>query len=392
MPDVQLVDRSQIDTWLSNAGGGFHSQVAVREVPFGRCIVARDDLPADTTVVSCPLALAVTRSVAQRAISNLIDTTEIIDKGIWSERQWICSYLCFHWIIGDARTFIHRPYLDSLPPANLLRTSLYFTKEELEYFKGTNLYGATLDRERHWIAEWSQCQSFVTATNSDWGSKFTWSGTLFNSSYLLSSRAFPSSLLSSEPSCNRPLHRAVLLPGVDSLNHARGQPVTWLVEFPKGNEAVKEPRISLVLHSATKSGQELFNNYGPKPNSELILGYGFSLNQNPDDTIILKIGGIDGKKWEVGRSARGVDDLWETILESLGDPGSDPDCEDQFDAAQVLMDMVQGLLDQVALMLHNYVEGQRDILESVIEFARNKERVALEEARVQGIEIVLEDD
>lgn len=36
--------------------------------------------------------------------------------------------------------------------------------------------------------------------------------------------------------------------------------------------------------------------------------------------------------------------------------------------------------------------GQRDILESLIAFARHKEHLAIEEAREQGVELVIEDD
>lgn len=194
----------------------------------------------------------------------------------------------------------------------------------------------------------------------------------------ISSRAFPSSLLSPNPSLRpSPSTDPILLPGIDSLNHARGQPVSWVVSHPDANDTealIKEPSISLVLHTSAIPGQELYNNYGAKPNSELILGYGFSLPENPDDTIVLKIGGIEGKKWEVGRAARGASGLWTEILESITqDPNLPPNYEDQLDAAGILMEMSQTFLDrlpstngseeriemrpEVALMLHNYVEG-----------------------------------
>jgi len=43
-------------------------------------------------------------------------------------------------------------------------------------------------------------------------------------------------------------------------------------------------------------------------------------------------------------------------------------------------------------MLHDYVEGQRDILLSMIAFAREKEQIAMQDARDLGIDIVLEDE
>lgn len=193
----------------------------------------------------------------------------------------------------------------------------------------------------------------------------------------LSSRAFPSTILSRTPSLQSSLlAKPILLPGIDSLNHGRCQPVSWVVSYSDKTETtLKTPNISLVLHAAACQGQELLNNYGAKPNSELILGYGFSLPRNPDDTIVLKIGGIDGNKWEVGRFAKGVDGIWNEIVRSIQeDPNSSPDYEDHLNAAGALMEMAGGLLDrlpankdrsqytdmrpEVLSMLHDYVEGQ----------------------------------
>lgn len=196
----------------------------------------------------------------------------------------------------------------------------------------------------------------------------------------LSSRAFPSTLLSSTPSLKSTLSsHPVLLPGIDSLNHARGQPVSWVVSHAKPEDSSAESTISLLLHNPAKVGQELFNNYGAKPNSELILGYGFSLPNNPDDTIVLKIGSSDNsqtRKWEVGRRGRGVEGLWEEVLNLVilgagSDNGRDEaGYEEELDAADFLLEMVQGLLQrlpsnwehlnlrlEVKEMLAHYVEG-----------------------------------
>lgn len=44
-------------------------------------------------------------------------------------------------------------YLQSLPTEDELRTPLYYTEEERELFRGTNLFGATEDRIREWKEE-----------------------------------------------------------------------------------------------------------------------------------------------------------------------------------------------------------------------------------------------
>ncbi|KAF5388340.1 hypothetical protein D9615_000634 [Tricholomella constricta] len=395
--------------WFIEHGGEFHPHALFSEVPSGYCIVTREDLPVDTTVVKCPFNLAITEELSQRCLLKLMNLKELVSSEQWSERQWIASYLSFHWIIEDSSHLLHYAYMKTLPTAQKLRTPLHFTRLELQMFEGTNLYGASLDREKEWRHEWSQCHATVVNINPEWGSKFTWDSYLTAATFL-SSRAFPSSVLSPTPSLlSSPDTKPVLLPGIDALNHARGEPVSWVVSYPRANNNTtsETPSISLVLHNPPTQGRELFNNYGAKPNSELILGYGFSLPQNPDDTIVLKIGGINGKKWEVGRSARGADGLWDEILHSMQqNPESPPNYEDQLDASGALLDMLQGLLDrlpsnregrrvemrpEVALMLHDYVEGQRDILESLIDFAHEKEKLAVDAAREEGIEIILED-
>jgi hypothetical protein len=71
-------------------------------------------------------------------------------------------------------TLIHTPYLNTLPSPNQLRTTLHFTEAELEALRGTNLYGATLDRRQVWETEWEECRADISAVNTEWGKEFTW--------------------------------------------------------------------------------------------------------------------------------------------------------------------------------------------------------------------------
>jgi hypothetical protein len=213
------------------------------------------------------------------------------------------------------------------------------------------------------------------------------------SSTSLSSRAFPSTLLSSEPSLNSTQSsHPVLLPGIDSLNHARGQPVSWVISHPKpkGEESPPEPTISLLLHKQAIAGQELFNNYGAKPNSELILGYGFSLPNNPDDTIVLKIGSTDNiqtQKWEVGRDGRGVEGLWEEVLNLMvgGTEGEDgPGYEDELDAADFLLEMVQDLLRRLPSNWENNLYMRVEVKEMLAHYIEGLESSVLTETLTQN--------
>ncbi|KAM6496094.1 SET domain protein [Amanita muscaria] len=401
-------------TWFLKHGGGscltyvrFDNLITPQDTK-GRSIIAIKDLQPDTTIVSCPFSLVITKTLAQTALSKILDVETIIVKGSWSERQWISLYICFHWIITRERNdnvhLSHYEYVEMLPPPETLRTPLQFTPSELEAFRGTNLYGATLDRWREWQAEYAECFEAVSKTNADWAELFTWERYLTGATYL-SSRAFPSSLLAPTPTLVADIStEPVLIPGLDSLNHARGAAVTWAVTYPDSDSVTnsqKESFISLVLHKPAEPNQELFNNYGPKPNSELILGYGFSLPNNPEDTILLKVAGLNGQRWSVGREAQGVEGLWDELLQSFA-PESEttPGYGAQLDAAGALADMSSALLDrlpktneqddmrpEVAAMLSDYVEGQRDILGSLVRFSREKEQEVILTAWEEGVVI-----
>ncbi|KXN92314.1 Ribosomal N-lysine methyltransferase set10 [Leucoagaricus sp. SymC.cos] len=419
---------SALRKWLNAGGGLLHEGVCFQPLGAGNTVIAAEDIPADTTIVSCPFSLVITEELAKRNLSKFISTNEIVG---WTERQWISTYICFHWILSNSRPpeLEHYPYLDTLPPSDSLRTPLHFTEKELEAFKGSNVYQATIDRRREWNEEWRRCQSVVIHRNRDWGSALTWfvhfhlsygHSLLHRKRYLtaatyISSRAFPSSLLSPSPTLKTTVEtQPVLLPGVDSLNHKRAQPVSWSVMFPAGSEEAaskastfQQPTISLILHTKTTSGNELFNNYGPKPNAELVLGYGFSLPDNPDDTILLKMGGID-KRWEIGRQERGADAFWDELLQIMKEDRSEDEQEAyevQLDAADMLASMVQILLNklpseskakgilrpEVTRMWHDYIQGQTAILSSLLDFCKKKEVEAVKLARSLGVELVIED-
>ena len=195
----------------------------------------------------------------------------------------------------------------------------------------------------------------------------------------VTSRAFPSSLLAQKPTLVRdPSTEPVLIPGLDLLNHARGAAVTWSVAYPSPDTpdpTGQSQFISVVLHDPAESQQEIYNNYGPKPNSELILGYGFSLRHNPEDSVLLKVGGLDGQRWSVGRDGHGMQGLWNEIVQWIREE-AEGDCEDQVEAADLLTEMAQmflermpqagtqgilgvaqGMRGEVALMLQDYVSG-----------------------------------
>jgi len=179
-----------------------------------------------------------------------------------------------------------------------------------------------------------------------------------------------------------------------------------------------------VTHKASNAGSEVFNNYGAKPNSEFLLGYGFALPGNPDDTIVLKIGGTGDVtaaaadaaaaarvRYEVGRGARGAAAVWGAIVDAVVKAEEDgPEWQTVLDGADMLRSMTESLLGRLPVvapesgdgagtlrgdvveMIGSYVSGQREVLEDLLQYAKDREMDGVAVARREGIVIQLEED
>jgi len=73
---------------------------------------------------------------------------------------------------------------------------------------------------------------------------------------------------------------AVMLPVLDLLNHHHSARMTWLRE---------RDRLTFQTDKALLSGEQIFNTYGPKGNEELLLGYGFIVDDNPADSVAVAV-------------------------------------------------------------------------------------------------------
>ncbi|CCK69862.1 protein-lysine N-methyltransferase KNAG_0D01100 [Huiozyma naganishii CBS 8797] len=106
-------------------------------------------------------------------------------------------------------------------------------------------------------------------------SSFLWSHLIFTS------RAFPEYIIN-KGNCEP--HEVILLPILDLLNHDYESKVLWSTD--RGSAFIYQ---NLEDIETLKQGQEIFNNYGPKGNEELLTSYGFVLEDNVNDIVLLKI-------------------------------------------------------------------------------------------------------
>ncbi len=79
------------------------------------------------------------------------------------------------------------------------------------------------------------------------------------------------------------LHFPVLFPGLDAANHSHESKVDWTFDPGLFSIALAGPNES----NGVTAGSEVFNNYGPKSNGELLIGYGFCMPNNPHDSVAM---------------------------------------------------------------------------------------------------------
>jgi hypothetical protein len=76
---------------------------------------------------------------------------------------------------------------------------------------------------------------------------------------------------------------------IDIFNHRTAAKVSWIISAkgdPSGNTL---GTFSLLLNHKVAKYQQIFNNYAPKGNEELLMGYGFCIANNPCDQFALRL-------------------------------------------------------------------------------------------------------
>ncbi|CAI5756245.1 unnamed protein product [Candida verbasci] len=225
-------------------------------------------------------------------------------------------------------------YFKSLPSLSQIDSPYTWSSQDKAYLKGTNLGSSLNENLATLVEEWWEVlnklpESIPKPTNHYINMKFYYeykfykdddyfemfknedvdNWTSFTSylwaSLILKSRSFPSYLLSETFEKNE----CMLLPIIDLLNHDSKAKVDWRVE----NDGFE-----FTSNDELLQGDEIFNNYGLKGNEELLLAYGFAIENNSNDSIALKIKLPQEKVKEIeslGIKLPNLDDYTNSIIE-----------------------------------------------------------------------------
>ena len=171
-----------------------------------------------------------------------------------------------------------KPYLDSLP--NNFDLPLVWKNEEVKnLLSGTSLENITVEKLK-WIRKVTDCVNgfnidLIGTVEID---EFQWAYSA------ISSRAFPRAKMIE----NKVVHNnewlsiseICLYPVLDMLDHHPDAKIEWIMD-PTG--------VKFVTNDNVQPGIEVYNNYGPKGNENLLSNYGFVLVNNLNDYCKIRL-------------------------------------------------------------------------------------------------------
>lgn len=253
---------------------------------------AKDGLQPGSAAVTCPNSL--TLSFANAVVGGPLPGDS--STGLQSQPEFPPSFLSSlppH-VIGrffliqqylEERNSFWWPYIRTLPqPEHLTSWALppFWPDDDLDFLSGTNAEVAVEEIQANLKREFKQARRILKESNMPgWQS---YSRVLYNWAFsIFTSRSFrPSTVLSDArikqiaevlpPRCKVD-DFSLLMPIFDIANHSLTSSILW--------DSTSDPEsCQLKNKNPYLPGQQVFNNYGMKTNSELLLGYGFVISES----------------------------------------------------------------------------------------------------------------
>lgn len=294
--------------------------------------VAKEDITNGKDLFKIPKCMFLTPKLAEDFFKDTWKTSH--DRN--EQLQFLLAKLKFddHDVIVDGKnlTKFMKPYIDFLPTNGRdLGLPYFWTEEEKDLLRGTDAEIFLQRFQDAIVEEWYHAVCGIDGISVSDDMKqfykdykkgnyhkgmayfleqkitcwFSFPAYLW-SHCVLASRAFPYIVV--DPNTKK-LHKAFLIPVLDLLNHKNDTEVSWHLHDEYITASTAEKPCNM------KKGMELYNNYGSKPDYQLLLGYGFVPANNEHDlaTLSLKVDQkvVDGAlkfgvKLPEGASAKGI--------------------------------------------------------------------------------------
>lgn len=242
-----------------------------------------------------PISIQIPNSLIikpENAISDLAVSPQTADSLILFKYYLACLRL------GLISNDVFRPYIELLPDLKEISSPLSMERQSLYVFENTALNSSVIEAKLGLLRkDYDQVSTLNQNVSFE---DYLWAH------LIVTSRAFPYRIVN--PSAQP--HEVMLLPIVDLLNHKPHAKVEWSSNH---DGAFKLSILEPANQAEFEIGKaELFNNYGPKGNAELLMGYGFVLEENEFDSLQLALTLDEELKRKILRE-------WEVKLPVLSD-------------------------------------------------------------------------
>jgi len=290
--------------WAQEHGTSLAPDVEVYQDPVtGLSFRARQNIPPGTKMVDCSFrttlsylnTIELCSSFQTRSLPfppEFIDCLNADDPNIIGHfflmQQYLLGQESFWW-----------PYIRLLPQPNSpesLGLPVWWPETDFEFLNGTNAEPPVKKRKALWEEEWKQGIALL-GSGFEYHDKYTyhlyqWAASIFGSRSFRASLTIPPESISGsqKPYEVSPLilehirkdRFSVLLPLMDIGNHNGINQVDWSRDSVSGH-------FSLSNRDLITQGSQIYNFYGDKSNSELLVAYGFMLPGTERDAVNLRL-------------------------------------------------------------------------------------------------------
>lgn len=316
-PTYTLEKHHKLADWVVHHGGYIHPDLEIQHHPakgFHAVVQQSKNIPAQTRIASCPMTVTL-------SVLNVLSIDPFENHGTrfpdpFLRRYQFSTDVLQAFFLMEQRVLEDKswwaPYIDVLPTIQDVDDLQFETDADVAWIRGTNLEAAFASQRRKWKDQFEEANNFLAslgwenARNGKYNYRvYRWASNIFGS------RSFTSQVMDDTPPADkaRPLGRrdpdyellsrlfsdrfAVLLPLLDILNHRPAALVEWQAEINY---------VGLQIEQSYSSGQEVCNNYGPRDNEGLLMSYGFVLEDNPFEHVLISINAHPGTPLEIARA------------------------------------------------------------------------------------------
>ncbi len=301
-----LHDQSLIEDlieWALVHQTSLHPDVEVYQDPFtGLSFRATASLPAASRIVHCSYHTTLSYLNAIPISSKFHQSVPFPPQFIEALKQDDPNiighfFLMQQFLMGEYSFWWH--YIKLLPQPDepeRLAIPMWWHEADRRFLNGTNAEPPIKKREELWREEWAKGVAHLREGLGTWDEYtyqlYQWAATIFGSRSFRASLTTPEEFIIkthvSQDDLPLTLDHikndkfSILLPLMDIGNHNGINQVDWLPDPIAG-------RFSLSIRDAVPEGSQIFNFYGQKSNSELLVAYGFVLPNPENDTANLKL-------------------------------------------------------------------------------------------------------